>query len=144
MTPKLLLRIAVGCLLFFALGHSLGHFTRHDVTDPKAKEVLRQMTENKFDMFGQLRSYDENYTGMSLNLIFTLLALASVLWIISTQTEKQPILARNILIPIAICVFGFGITSFLYFFTIPAVTCLLATILTTATIFKLSGKSASR
>src|SRR4051794_26120971 len=128
MKPKLLLRIATGCLLFFALGHSVGHFTRHDVSDPKAREVLRQMTENKFDMFGQLRSFDENYTGMSLNLIFTLLAMASVVWILSTHTETQPKLTRNILIPITLCVFGFCVTSFLYFFTMPAITCLLTSV----------------
>lgn len=144
MKPKLLLRIATGCLLFFALGHSFGHFTRHDVQDPKAKEVLKQMTENKFDMFGQLRSYDENYTGMSFNLIFTLLTLASVLWILSSQTEKQPLLAKSILVPLTICVFGYSVTSFLYFFTMPAITCLVAGTLTTISIFKLADKNASR
>jgi len=126
MTPKLLLRIAAGCLLFFALGHSVGHFTRHNVEDPKAKEVLRQMIENKFDMFGQLRSYDENYTGMSLNLIFTLLALASILWILSSYTEQNSVLVKKILIPITLCIFGFSVTSFVYFFPVPAVSCLLA------------------
>lgn len=139
MNPKLLLRMATGCLLFFALGHSAGHFTRHNVTDAKAKEVLRQMTENKFDMFGQLRSYDENYTGMSLNLIFTLLSLACILWILSTWIEKQPILVKNILIPITICILGFGFTSFLYFFPIPAITCVIASILTATSIFTLKG-----
>lgn len=139
-TSKILLRVAAGCLLFFALGHSIGHFTRHNVADSKAKEVLRQMTENKFDMFGQMRSYDENYTGMSLNLIITLLTLASILWLVSSQIEKQPMLARNILIPITICILGFSITSFLYFFTIPAVTCLIASILTTWTIFRPADK----
>lgn len=144
MKPKLLLRIATGCMLFFAFGHSIGHFTRHNVNDPKAKEVLQQMTDNKFDMFGQLRSYDENYTGMSFNLIFTLLAIASILWIISAQTEKNPQIVKNILVPITICVFGFSVTSFLYFFTMPAITCLLTSILTTWTIFKLNDKNASR
>jgi len=144
MKPKLLLRIATGCLLFFAFGHSIGHFTRHNVNDPKAKEVLQQMTENKFDMFGQLRSYDENYTGMSLNLIFTLLAFASILWLLSSQTEKHSLIVKNILVPITICVFGFSVTSFLYFFTMPAITCLLTTILTTWAIFKLNDQNASR
>jgi hypothetical protein len=137
MQPKILLKIAAGCLLFFAIGHSVGHFTRHDVEDPKAKEVLRQMTENRFDMFGQLRSYDENYTGMSLNLIFTLLAFASILWILSVWAERQPLLVQNILIPLTMCTFGFSVTSFLYFFPMPAITCLIASILTTFTIIKI-------
>jgi len=141
MKPKLLLWIATGCLLFFAIGHSIGHFTRHNVNDPKAKEVLHQMTENKFDMFGQLRSYDENYTGMSFNLIFTLLAFASILCLLSTQTEKHPQIVKNILVPITICVFGFSVTSFLYFFLMPAITCLFASILSSWTIFKLNYKN---
>lgn len=140
MKSKSLLRMAAGCLLFFALGHSIGHFTRHNVNDPRAKEVLRQMTENKFDMFGQLRSYDENYTGMSLNLIFTLLAFAAILFILSGQTTKQPIIVKNILIPVTICVLGFAATSFLYFFTLPAVACALASILTIMVISKLSSQ----
>lgn len=141
MKPKLLLRFAAGCLMFFAMGHTIGHFTRHNVNEPKAREVLRQMTENKFNMFGQLRSYDENYTGMSLNLIFTLLTLAYVLWILSVYTEKQPTLVKQLLIPVTICAFGFSLTSFLYFFTMPAFTCLLVVVLTTTAILKLSHKN---
>lgn len=141
MKAKILLKIATGCLVFFAFGHSMGHATRHEVSDPKAKAVLQQMMENKFDMFGQMRSYDENYTGMSLNLIFTLLALATVLWILSTQTEKQAKLVKMILVPITICIVGFSITGFLYFFPLPAITCLLAAVLTTISIFRLSGNA---
>jgi hypothetical protein len=140
MKPKLLLRIAACLLLFFACGHSIGHFTRHDVTDPKAREVLRQMTENKFDMFGQQRSYDQNYTGMSLNLILTLFVFASILLMLSTQTEKEPLFVKNLLVPITFCVVGFSVTGFLYFFTMPAVTCLFASLLTIWAIIGLSNK----
>lgn len=137
MKTKIILRIAAGCLLFFALGHSLGHFTRHNVTDPKAKEVLQIMIENKFDMFGQMRSYDENYTGMSLNLIFTLLSFVAFIWLLSYHVEKQPIFVRNLLLPITFCILGFCITGFLYFFLIPALTCLFATVLLLFGIVKL-------
>lgn len=133
--------MASGCLLFFAFGHTVGHFTRHHVTDPKAKEVLRAMSENKFDMFGQMRSYDENYTGMSLNLIFTLLALAVILWLVSGQAQKHPSLVRNLLIPVVLCVAGFSITGFLYFFPVPAVTCLVAAVLLLVSILQLSRMS---
>lgn len=138
MSPKFFLRLAVGCLLFFALGHSIGHFTRHNVSDPKAKEILRQMSENKFDMFGQMRSYDENYTGMSFNLILTLLTFAVVISLLTSQTEKYPLLIRNILIPISVCLLGFSVTSFIYFFYIPAVTSMLAYIFVTLSILSLN------
>ncbi|MCX7928955.1 MAG: hypothetical protein N2558_04740 [Patescibacteria group bacterium] len=138
MSPKFFLRLSVGCLLFFALGHSIGHFTRHNVSDPKAKEILRQMSENKFDMFGQMRSYDENYTGMSFNLILTLLTFAVVISLLTSQTEKYPRFIRNILIPISVCLLGFSVTSFIYFFYIPAVTSMLAYIFVTLSILSLS------
>ena len=126
MTPKLLIRIAAGCTLFFAFGHTIGHLTRKDVTEAKAKEVIRLMEDTKFDLFGQIRSFDENYTGMSLNLIFTLLAFTVVLWFISSITETDPKSCRTLLIPIIVCLLGFAVTSFLYFFLVPAVTCLVA------------------
>lgn len=141
MKAKLLLRVAAGCLLFFALGHSAGHFTRHNVTDPNALAVQKQMMENKFDMFGQLRSYDENYTGMSLNLIFTLLAFAAVLWLLSSHSDTQAGMVRNLLIPLTICISGFGVTSLLYFFPLPAISCFAATALMGVCIFKLRKQS---
>lgn len=128
MSPKLLLRIAGGCLLFFLLGHSMGHFQRHAVTDPKAQQVLQIMSENRFDMFGQLRSYDENYTGMSLNLLLTLAAFSFILFALAGKAENSPTLVRTILVPIGLAVAGFALTSYLYFFPIPAVTCLLASL----------------
>lgn len=128
MSPKLLLRIAGGCLLFFLLGHSMGHFQRHAVTDPKARQVLQIMSENRFDMFGQLRSYDENYTGMSLNLLLTLAAFSFILFALASKVETFPSLVRIILVPIGLAVAGFALTSYLYFFPVPAVTCLLATL----------------
>lgn len=140
MKSKILIRIAAGCLLFFAVGHSIGHFTRHIVTDIKAQMVLRQMIENKFDMFGQMRSYDENYTGMSLNLIVTLITIISILWVVSSKSESQPKFVRNILIPVALCTLGFRITSFLYFFKLPAITCSLALLLMIFAIIQLSNK----
>ncbi len=138
---KLLLRSAAICLAFFAIGHSVGHFTRHAITDPKAIEVQKQMIENKFDMFGKLRSYDENYTGMSLNLIFTLLTITILLWQLSGQSEKNATGVRKFLVPLTICVCGFGITSAFYFFPMPAISCFIAAGLMIAALFPLSKEN---
>lgn len=129
MKPTLLIRISSGLVLFFALGHSVGHFTRKDTTEPLEKQVIRAMSENKFVMFGHARSYDETYTGMSLNLIISLLMLTCVLWLSSTLSEKQPVFCRKMLIIVTMCLFGFSATGFVYFFTVPAVTCLVAGLL---------------
>lgn len=128
MKPKLLIQIAAGCLLFFAVGHSIGHTTRKSVEDPKAQEVIRAMSENKFDMFGTLRSYDENYHGMSLNLIFALLAFSLILFMVASETKDRRLLSR-LLVPIMLCTGAFAYTGFFYFFIVPAVTCLVAFLL---------------
>lgn len=129
MKPKLLIQLAAACILFFALGHSIGHFTRYDVKDLKAQQLQKMMIDNKFDMFGQMRSYDENYNGMSLNLIITLIAFAIILFIISNIDQGNKNLVIKLIYPILICILGFSITSFLFFFTLPAITCLIASIL---------------
>ena len=138
--PKLLIRIAAGLILFFAFGHSMGHFTRYDVTDPKEKEVLQMMSNNKFDLFGQMTSYDKMYTGMSMNLIFTLLAFTIILWHISGICTDNKKLATKLLLPVTFCVFGFSITSFLFFFPVPAITCLIAGLILTFALIKLNAQ----
>jgi hypothetical protein len=136
--PKLLIRIAAGLILFFLIGHSMGHFTRHDVTDLKEKEVLQVMSNNQFDLFGETTTYDHMYTGMSMNLIFTLLAFTIILWHISNIRTENKKLATQLLLPVTLCVFGFCITSFLFFFPIPAITCLIAGVILTFAIIKLN------
>lgn len=137
MKAKLLIRIAAGCMLFFALGHSAGHVSRKTIADTKAQEVLKTMADFKYNQFGQMRSYDENYTGMSVNLIATLLMLTLVLWFLSNLAEKSPRATMQILIPIAMCVYAFAVTGFIYFFMVPAITCLLAGFLLSVVIFQL-------
>jgi hypothetical protein len=136
-TSKLLIRIAAGSMLFFALGHTMGHFTRREVDDPKAKEVIQVMIDNKFDLFGHTTSYDQTYTGMSLNLIFTLIAFVLILWYISNITKDNKKLAIKLLLPVTLCVFGFSVTSFLYFFPVPGITCLVTGVLSTIALIKL-------
>ena len=127
MTPKLLLRIAAGLVLFFAFGHTIGHVTRHQ-GEGVQQTVGQTMQDVKFDFFGNTTSYDGMYNGMSLNLIFTLLAFAAVLWMLSNVAFDRPRLVKQLLIPVALCLFGFAVTSFLYFFFVPAVTCFLASL----------------
>ena len=138
--PKLLIRIAAGCMLFFAIGHSLGHFTRYDVTDQKEKAVLQMMIDNKFNLFGQTTSYDRMYTGISLDMVFTLIAFTIILWHISTVSKDNKKLAIKLLLPVTLCIFGFSITSFLFFFPVPAITCLVAGLLSTFALIKLNTR----
>jgi hypothetical protein len=122
----------------------MGHFTRYNVTDPKEKEVLRTMIDNKFDLFGQMTSYDKMYTGISLDLIFTLLVFAILLWHVSNISSDNKKLATKLLLPITSCVFGFSITNFLFFFPVPAITCLIAGLILTFALIKLKAEKKQR
>lgn len=139
MKPKLLIRIAAGCTLFFALGHSIGHATRHEVTDARSAEVWRIVRTHKFNVFGEMRSIDENYTGMSLNFIFTLLAFTAMLWLISNRVDRDPAGSRWLILPVMLAAFGFAVTSYLYFFMVPAVTSAIAGLLLSMAWLKLKA-----
>jgi hypothetical protein len=140
MKPRLLLRIALGCVLFFAVGHSIGHFTRKAATDPGQMAVIKMMESFKFPLGPQMRSYDELYEGMSTNLIITLLMIVALLWITSGIAADDPKTTAKILWPILLCLLAFTATGFLYFFIVPAITCAVASALILISI-NLSGKT---
>ncbi|MDJ1471033.1 hypothetical protein QNI19_08575 [Cytophagaceae bacterium DM2B3-1] len=129
MKSKLLLRISAGLSCFFAIGHTIGHFTRKDTTDPVKKSILQQMDEHAFDYGGSLRSLSDNYEGMSLFLITTLVLLTILLWQISSKIEENKSLYIPLLIPIMGCFYVFAVLSTIYFFMVPAITCFLTAIL---------------
>lgn len=129
MKVKLLLRIASACLLFFAIGHTVGHIARKSSADTIAQEVFRKMEDYKFPIGTQFRSYDEFYNGMSINLIITLVSLAVLIWLISNSAKSAPKTCYTLLWPVLIMVIGFAITGFIFFFLVPAVTCVAASFL---------------
>lgn len=141
MSSKVMLRFASGLLFLFALGQIVGHYTRHDSKDMRVQKVLKVMMENKFDMYGQWRTYDENYTGMSLNLIFSLLAFSIMLWVLSVFTTRNRVLVRAMLVPISFCLLGYSITGFLFFFPLAAYTSFFAAVLTIVTMFSMVKKN---
>jgi hypothetical protein len=141
MTPKLLLRIAAGAVLFFALGHTMGHLTRKSTNVPEAKAVFKIMEEYKFPIGSQLRSYDEFYEGMSINLIITLLSITAILWMLSSVSSQFSKITSQLLWPVLLCLVAFTFTGFMYFFILPAATCALASLLIVFSIIKLNKAS---
>lgn len=127
MTPTVFLYSAAGFLLFFAFGHTIGHFTRHKLSEIAAQKVLKSMQETRFNQFGKMRSFDENYRGMSFNLLVTLLSFAGILMILANQWQKNPDMTSWLLLPVSIATAVFTITGWRFFFPLPAITCLFAT-----------------
>lgn len=121
MKAKLFIRIASALMLVFTLGHSFGHFTRYETSDPQALSTISIMQQTKIPMEGVTKTYDQFYTGMSLNLSIVLISLTVLLWILSNFSESNPQAVQKLLIPTLFCISCFGITGFIYFFLIPAV-----------------------
>ncbi|EMJ60732.1 hypothetical protein [Leptospira sp. P2653] len=120
MKPKLFIRITSILIFIFAVGHSIGHFTRYNTADSQALNTISAMQNTKIPMEGVAKSYDQFYTGMSLNLSIFLISLAILLWFLSNLTESNPQTTLKLLIPIFFCIFCFSVTGFVYFFLAPA------------------------
>ncbi|MDI7209451.1 LIC_13387 family protein [Leptospira santarosai] len=126
MKPKLFIRIASVLISIFVVGHSIGHFTRYNTTDSQALNTISVMQKTKIPMEGVVKSYDQFYTGMSLNLSIFLISLTFLLWFLSNLAESNPQTTLKLLIPIFFCVSCFSVTGFVYFFFAPTMISLLA------------------
>lgn len=141
MKPKILIRIASVLMLIFALGHSIGHFTRYNTTDIRAINTITSMQMTKIPMEGVDKTYDQFYSGMSLNLSITLIAFAILLWLLSNLVQSNPKIVRRLLIPIFLCAFGFSITGFVYFFPAPTLISCLGALSILTSVFLLRKES---
>ena len=121
MTPKLLLRIAVACIVIHLAGHFVGHFTWKDSKGNAVREeVIRQMTEHKFEFMGASRSLGDYFEGYSALMLIVFLVFILLLWSISNFAEQQPQTARKLISPISLGLIAFGILEFVYFFPFAA------------------------
>ncbi|EMF80551.1 hypothetical protein LEP1GSC188_3680 [Leptospira weilii serovar Topaz str. LT2116] len=127
MKPKLFIRITSILIFIFAVGHSIGHFTRYNTADSQALNTISIMQKTKIPMEGVAKSYDQFYTGMSLNLSIFLISLTILLWFLSNLTESNPQTTLKLLIPIFFCIFCFSVTGFVYFFLAPSLVSSLGT-----------------
>src|SRR5688572_10397851 len=142
MKPKILLQIAILCIVVHLLGHLVGHFTWKDSTgDTTREEVIRQMVEYRFDFMGASRSMGDYYEGYSALLLIEYLVIVLVLWAISRFVEHQPQTARKLLAPICLGLLAFGVLEFVYFFPFAAI---MSTLAGVATFFSMMGLEASK
>ena len=137
MQPKLLLRIAACCIFFVAVGHTIGNWTRKQTTDPQQQEVFKKMESYKFDFNGSIRSWDNFYDGMSIDVSITLVVFTVLLWKISGAANTYPEFCTKLLWPVLACFVLFTITGFMYFFIVPAISTLLACIFIIIAMFQL-------
>jgi hypothetical protein len=138
MNAKLILRISAGLVLFFLVGHTYGHFTwKTSHLEPGAQAMFKAMEDYKFTIGTQLRSQDEFFNGMSLNLSIALVAIFVLIWMLSNIANEMPKACSMLLWPVLIAMAGFTYTGFVFFFYAPAITCLIVSVLIVAAMIRL-------
>jgi hypothetical protein len=137
MKAKLLLRIAVALIVVHLIGHSIGHFTWKDSQgDAQKQEVIRQMTDYKFDFMGSKRSMGDYFEGYSALISIKYLVFILLLWPISSFADQHPTLGRKLIAPLSLGLIAFGILEFVYFFPFAA---LMSTLAGLAAFFSMFG-----
>ena len=140
--PKILLRIASFLMLFHAVPHTIGTLTAKKVTDEQALKTLDMMSSVPVPMLRGPSSstYFDFYFGYGLSSTVTLLALCALFWVLAGQAEEAPARVRILLLPLLAAMIGYTVVDFIYFFSIPAITCLLTSLCIAVSIALLSEK----
>ena len=137
MKPKVLLRIASIVVFAHDVGHTFGHLSWKETPDPAKREVVRQMTENRFPFMGAVRSLGDYYDGYGFAASLALLLIAAMLWVVSGSATQSPAFARKLCLLISIILLAWGIDELVFFFPFAAVFSLLAMVLTVVALLKL-------
>jgi len=137
MKPKLWLRVVAFLTLLVAVGQTIGYFTRKVTNDHANIAVISHMEQYKFNFHGSMRSWDNFYEGLSLDVSLVLFVFTAVFSILAGVSKKHPKVCYNMLWPFLICYIGFTVTGFMYFFVVPAVSTLICTILIIVTLIQL-------
>jgi hypothetical protein len=119
MKTALLLRIASGISLLFAVGHTLG--ASNDWSPMGETEVLNAMRTVRFDVMGVSRTYLDFYQGLGLTVSVFLLLQAIVLWQLAALAKSAPLQARGMVSSFALASLASGIISWKFILPIPAV-----------------------
>jgi hypothetical protein len=137
MKPKLLLRIASIVMFAHDIGHTFGHLSWKETPDPAKREVVRQMTQNRFPFMGAVKSLGDYYDGYGFAASLALLLIAAILWIVSGSATQSPALARKLCLAISIILLAWGIDELVFFFPFAAAFSLLAMVLTVVALVQL-------
>jgi hypothetical protein len=100
--PKVLLRIAAGAMLLFALGHTFGGMIFSESHGPEEDALMASLAAYHFDIMGSSRSHHDFYTGEGWYLSATLVAMIAVCWLLSSATLESPGLVRCLSLVLAL------------------------------------------
>ncbi|TGK88511.1 hypothetical protein EHQ23_06690 [Leptospira bourretii] len=127
MKSKWRLYAAIGLMIFFLIGHTIGSLTRKDLKLENSIQTLHAMETTFVELPGGLsdHSVDEFYQGMSLSLDASILLIIGLLVLCLTDGQLQSRSKSKLLLFVIFWTTSISVLSFLYIFPVPAFTCLI-------------------
>ena len=125
MKATIFLRIASVLTLIHCVLHTIGGVFGSPSHGAEEIAVIESMKSHQFAVMRSMRSYWDFFFGYGLFVAITLLALAILLWQLSTLTKTHAVQTRPMLVVLCVCFLGLTVVSWNYFFIAPAVTELL-------------------
>lgn len=141
MGPKILLRIASVLMLFHDVGHTIGHSGWKHSPDPAKQQIIDQMIGSRFPFMGAVHSMGDYFEGYGYTASLALLLIAAILWLLSDAPAQTGPLVKKLLIVTTVTLLAWGIAELIYFFPFAASFTLLAALLTSISIFRISKES---
>jgi hypothetical protein len=118
MTTTLFLRMASIISLLFTVGHTLGG--RQQWSPMGDNDVLRAMTNVRFDTMGANRSYLDFFMGFGWSITVSMLLQTVVLWQLASLARTDAARLRPIIAAFALAIAASGMIAWRFIFPIPA------------------------
>jgi hypothetical protein len=118
MTTTLLLRIASVISLVFTAGHTLGGLRKWSPMGEN--EVLKAMTEVRFDTMGANRSYLNFFMGFGWSISVLMLLQTVLLWQLASLARADPDRVRPMIAVFGLATLATGVIAWRFIFPIPA------------------------
>jgi hypothetical protein len=118
MTTTLLLRIASVISLVFTAGHTLGGLRKWSPTGEN--EVLKAMTEVRFDTMGANRSYLDFFMGFGWSISVLMVLQTVLLWQLASLAHADPARIRPMIAVFGLGTLATGVIAWRFIFPIPA------------------------
>lgn len=119
MTPTLLLRIASVISLIFAVGHAAGGLKKWSPMGDN--DVLRAMTNTRFETMGVNRSYLDFFTGFGWTIAIGMVLQSVLLWQLAALARQEGgEIARPMIAAFAIANLATAFVAWRFLFPVPA------------------------
>jgi hypothetical protein len=118
MTATLLLRISAIISLLFAVGHSLGGTKRWSPMGDN--EVLKAMTDVRFDVMGASRSYLDFFMGFGWSISVALVLQSVLLWQLASLAQSGVAQTRPMIAAFAVASLASGLIAWRFILPVPA------------------------